>query len=379
MFCSLKSFFLLLALAAFALPAPAQPLRFEVRGYAKNLSVRAASAFGGDAFFLNLSRLRTRGLLDAGTRLHAEVWLDSEVWLGSFLATPGARLLTAPRRAPFADLDWTVLSTPDVLLRQQFFRAFATAYLGQTQLTVGRQRIAWGTGFAWNPTDLLNPFDPAGIELDEKAGVDAAYVAVPLGAFSRLEGVVAPGRRRAEASAAVRAGTHVGEYDLSAMAGVFREDVVVGGDFAGYLGNAGVRGEAAYAVARGRADYLRLVLNADYTFGGTYALAEFYYNGTGTRDPDAYDLAALLDGRAFNLAKDYLAVSAARAVTPLFGAGLYSLVNLDDQSALAGPSLTYSLAENLELSAAAYLFLGAPGTEYGAQKNIYFGALQYYF
>lgn len=377
-FCgSIFSIFLLLLAPTLAF---AQTSGFEVRGYAKNLGIRAASAFDGKAYVLDVSRLRLRGLADAGSRLHAEVWLDSEVLAGSFLRTADYQFARGSARRPFVDLDWTILSTGDVLIRQQLFRAFATAYLGPSQLTVGRQRIAWGTGFAWNPTDLFNPFNPAAIELDEKAGVDAAYLAVPLGALSRFEVAVAPGRVRAEASAAVRASTHVGEYDLAAMAGVFREDVVVGGDFAGYVGNAGFRGEAAYTFAERGDDYLRAILNADYTFaGGYYVLAEVYFNGSGTRDRGAYDLAALLDGRTFNLAKDYAAVSVGHAFTPLLAGSLYGLANLDDQSALAGPALAYSLRENLDVSAATYLFLGEAGTEFGAQRNVYFASIQVYF
>ena len=125
---------------------------------------------------------------------------------------------------------------------------------------------------------------------------------------------------------------------------------------------------------------LRAVLNADYNFaGGYYVLVEVYFNGQGTRDREAYDLGALLSGETFNLAKEYLAASVAKSITPLLNMALYSLVNLDDQSSLVGPALVYSLGDNLELSASTYLFLGARDTEFGAQKHVVFASLQYFF
>ncbi len=353
---------------------------FELHGYVKNLGIRSSSILTNEAFGLDISRLRMKGLANVGSRFHAEVWLDSELLLGSFFDTPDYELGQAIERTTFFDLDWIVADQPSYQIRQQLFRAFATLYVGQTQLTVGRQRIAWGTGFAWNPTDILNPFNPGAIELGEKAGVDAAYANVPLGAFSRIEVVAAPGRRRGQSSFAARAGTNWREYDVSLMGGYFREALVLGGDFAGYLGNAGFRGEAAYTWNDDGPNNLRAFLNADYNFsGGYYTLIEFYFNGQGNRDKADYDLTALLTGETFNLAKEYVAASVGKSITPLLGGALYALVNLDDQSALVGPSLTYSLAENLELAASTYFFVGASDTEFGAQEHVFFASLQWYF
>ena len=371
---------LLLFLALTPFLASAQPATFELHGYAKNLGIRSSSILNNEVYLLDISRFRTKGRLGVGEWLHAEVWLDTELLLGSFLETPEFELGRAIERTTFFDLDWTIADGKRYQVQQQLFRAFATVYVGQTQVTMGRQRIAWGTGFAWNPTDILNPFNPGAIELGEKAGVDAAYVNIPIGAFSRIETVVAPGRRQGQTSLATRAGTNWREYDVSIMGGRFREDWVVGGDFAGYVGNAGLRGEAAYTWNDDGRNYLRAILNADYNFaGGYYVLVELYFNGQGSRDKADYDLTAVLAGETFNLAKDYAAASVAKSITPLLAGTLYSLINLDDQSALVGPSITYSLAENLELAASTYFFLGPSDTEFGAQEHVFFASLQWYF
>ncbi len=224
----------------------AQNISLGFSGYAKNLTIRSNSILTNNSFLLNISRLRAKGILDFGSRNHTEIWLDTEVLAGDFLNTLEFELSEEAERPTFVDLDWNLTKGNNYQARQSLFRAFTTFYFGNAELTFGRQRIAWGTGFAWNPTDLFNPFNPAAIELEEKRGVDAAYLAIPFGSLSRLEAAFAPGRKGLKASAAVRLGSNLGSYDFSVMAGEFQKDRVLGGDFAGYIGGAGFRGEVAY-------------------------------------------------------------------------------------------------------------------------------------
>ena len=57
----------------------------------------------------------------------------------------------------------------------------------------------------------------------------------------------------------------------------------------------------------------------------------------------------------------------------------YGVLNADDGSGLAGPSLIWNAIENLELSASAYIFFGADDSEYGRVGNVYFLIAQYFF
>ncbi len=194
---------LLFQTAFIAGPLTSQELSLGFSGYAKNLTIRSNSILTNNAFLLNVSRLRAKGILDFGSRNHTEIWLDTEVLAGDFLNTFEFKLSEEAERPPFVDLDRNLTKGNNYQARQSLFRAFTTFYFGNAELTFGRQRIAWGTGFAWNPTDLFNPFNPADIELEEKRGVDAAYLAIPFGSLSRLEAAFAPGRKELKASAAV--------------------------------------------------------------------------------------------------------------------------------------------------------------------------------
>ena len=63
-------------------------MAFEFRGYAKNLGIRSQSFFTRENFLLDVSRVRAQGLVDVGSRLHAEFWVDTELLVGDFLRTP---------------------------------------------------------------------------------------------------------------------------------------------------------------------------------------------------------------------------------------------------------------------------------------------------
>jgi len=360
----------------------AQNVFLGFSGYAKNLTIRSNSILTNNSFLLNVSRLRAKGILDFGRRNHIEIWLDTELLAGDFLNTLEFELSEEAERPTFVDLDWNLTKGNNYQARQSLFRAFTTFYFGNAELTLGRQRIAWGTGFAWNPTDLFNPFNPAAIELEEKSGVDAVYLAIPFGSLSRLEAAFAPGRKRLKSSAAVRFSSNLGDYDFSIMAGEFQKDRVIGGDFSGYIGGAGFRGEFAYTWSDRGSNFVRAILNADYSFPNDYyAFIEFYFNGQGTSNKKDYLLFIddLLSGQIFNLAKHYFAASVIKSVTPLLGLNIYGIFNLNDKSYLIGPALTYSLATNLEIAASIYFFNGAGDSEFGLQKSSYFAYLQYYF
>ena len=357
----------------------AQPLEVGVAGYVKDLAVGASSVIDGERLFLNTARSRLQFSVGFGDHVSGEAWLDTEILAGSYLDSEEYRTIRALAFDEFADLDWTITSGDDYEVRQNLFRLTASASLWKARAVVGRQRIAWGTGFVWTPTDVLNPVNPVAIERDEKAGIDAAYVEYALGPMTRIEAAFAPSRDSDRTSVAGRMSSHVGEYDVAVMGGRIRDAWIVGGDFAGYAGNAGVRGEAAFTYSADE-DFLRAVLNADYNFPGDYyAFVELHYNGAGTRDRDEYDFAELLSGQTLNLAQFYAAASVSKSLSPLVAASFYGVLNADDGSGLAGPALIWDAKENLDVSASAYVFFGADDSEYGRVGNVYFVIVQYFF
>ncbi|BAS26473.1 hypothetical protein [Limnochorda pilosa] len=64
--------------------------------------------------------------------------------------------------------------------RGEVDRLFLRLYLPSADVTLGRQVVNWGVGYAWAPTDFFNPPDPTDPE-GIRRGVVAAAVQIPVG------------------------------------------------------------------------------------------------------------------------------------------------------------------------------------------------------
>jgi hypothetical protein len=251
---------------------------------------------------------------------------------------------------------------------------------GHTDLRLGRQRIAWGTGRFWSPVDVLNPPNPIALEREERLGVDAALLEHKLGPLSKISAVYAPRQESDASTTAVNWHSNARGIDYSWIAGRFASERIVGGDLATQLGDAGIRAELTHNNPDQGASYVRSVFGLDYAFANTLTLSgELYYNGAGATNEAAYDFAALFSGRIQNLARRYLGVYASYEITPLVKSVNYFVFNLDDQSRFVSPAITISLRANLDLMVGAQLFSGHAGSEYSRLSDVYFAQLQWFF
>lgn len=350
------------------------------KGYYKNLLMQARTAFPEvESYTFDLNRLRLEVRGRPADWLVYEVQYDNEALLGSYLDTAQFAQLKAARPATYWDLEKNYVDSQSLLMRHRIRRGFVSLDMTVIDVTLGRQRIAWGSGRMWNPTDLLNPYNPAQLESNERTGVDAVLVEKNFSALSRLSAAYAP-QRNAPAGRAVRYRTNFADTDITVMAGEFRDARVAGFEFAGRIGDAGVYGEAAHTRPEAGDAFTRGVLGAEYAFENTLTLgAEYYWNGEGTTQRSRYDFARLFVGQIQNVAKHYTGAHLRYDLTPLLRTENHLILNHDDASRFFAPSLVYSLANNWDAAAGMQLFSGEAGSEYGRFHNVYYAYLQRYF
>jgi hypothetical protein len=349
-------------------------------GYYKNLLVRSRTLAGDRVpYTLDINRLRLekRGQLSPSVRF--DVQYDNEVLLGSYLGTAQFQAQKALPGLQYLDLDNTYRDRPGVYGRQRLYRAYLTWSSGATDLRLGRQRIAFGTGKFWSPLDLFNPPDPTSLEREERAGADALLVERKLGAVSRVSVLLAPQRGRRDAMALLWHGNTAGT-DFSLLAAHRDASRVVGMDLAGQAGAAGVRGEWSRTVADGAPAYGRALLGLDYAFASTLTVTgELYFNGAGTRDSGHYDFAALYSGRIQSVARHYAGLHLGYELTPLLKLDTHLVLNGDDGSRFIAPALSYSWQGNLEVRAGIQYGAGRAGSEFGRFRKACYLQLQRYF
>lgn len=305
------------------------------------------------------------------------------------------------------------LDETDATVRQAYIQY---GWGSAVSLRVGKQRIAWGSGFAWNPTNRVEPpKNPLNTGLEQEGALAARMDWTPAAWGSVIllaaKGETTPGDlpfatpTKTRRTAAVRARFLVHDTDLAVIySGGANQRTLVGLDLARDVpGNVSVHFEGAFyrgaetAPPRDGDGFFRLVIGALRTFGESMsASAEYFYNGEGytraalTRYLDGLDasyagasdprlpapqrqaaLGAYLQGAAIpfsgglGLRRHYLQAAWTRA-TPggRWTTALRGVVSLSDGGTAVTPGIGYAPRGNLTLGLDAVLLLGPGDSEY---------------
>lgn len=376
-----------LLLLSLATPAASQ---VKVSGYLKDVHQYSRSLFDARPYYLNISRARLS--LDAElSAFRSHVDYDHQLAYGSFFRTSEFKIFGYSPPKPWLDMEQTLSTGTLNGWGHGAYRAWVGLETESLVLRAGRQRIAWGTGKIWNPTDVLNPYQPTSVERDERRGVDALYGRLGLGTLGQAELAWAGENRWVDHFLLARGRADVSGWDLSLLGGKVAgstASLVVGGDFAGTVLEGTFHGEWAYFRPEWRTPYWKAGLGYDYTVPSETAwrwledaafVVEYYRAGNGRTDERSYDFAAVRAGREVSVARNYLGGSVSKDLHPLLKLELHALANADDASTFLAPSIAWNALNDLHLCATLQRFGGKRPTEYGRNPNSVVLSAQYYF
>ncbi|MDO8281870.1 MAG: hypothetical protein Q7U10_04495 [Thermodesulfovibrionia bacterium] len=290
-------------------------------------------------------------------------------------------------------------SGSDLALYQNLDRANVTFATDHFDVFIGRQALAFGSARVINPTDIIAPFTYNTIAKEELTGVDAIRIKTPFMEMGEIDmGVVSGHEFKPEESAAfIRSRSYIKKTDVSVMAMVFKENVLIGLDIARAIKGAGVWLEAAQVFAnaaesyRPDENYFRLSAGADYSFTEKlYGYIEYHYSGAGSgRSGDYFspiNKTAFREGAVYLLGRHYIAPGFSYQITPLLLFSGSALINLNDGSALLSPVFEYSIVQDIYANLGAYIGSGdssdnmlKPESEFGLYPDTYYAALNFYF
>lgn len=238
-------------------------------------------------------------------------------------------------------------------------------------VTLGRQPITFGNALFFTPMDLVNPFTPAVIDQEYKPGVDALRADLYLGMATRITAAAAyaGGWDREGLVVAGYGQTTVGIWDLGLFAGSVRDDLVVGVGTAGSAGPVGLYGEGTWTdPAEGDEDpFVRAAVGASWLPGPKTSLAgELYLQTLGVSEPHEYLLQQTGErysrGELWLAGQAYAGLSLSQEIRPTLYGALAAVVNLQDGSAFAAPTLAWSVSDEADLAAGAFVGVGARPT-----------------
>jgi len=244
--------------------------------------------------------------------------------------------------------------------------AFISWDIGPARLRAGKQQLAWGPGYSFNPTDLFhrkNILDPT----YEKEGVAALRFDLTWGLGGRFTAIASPREDFGASGYAMRLGTHISSvgYDVAVTLHQVEDSTSVssttflpimqrrraaGLELSGELLGLGVWFEGNFNSMELEEDFTRAVMGFDYTFeSGLYFMAEGLYNGraeAGSPYPTHDWLANLMFGEPVG---SWWILSGLRQDISELTSGSMYLFASPDGSLMVNPRLDISIAQNADL------------------------------
>jgi len=255
-------------------------------------------------------------------------------------------------------------------------------------LTIGKQQISLGTGYAWNPTDIFNTkllLDPT----YEQTGVNAVRAEIPLKGRIGLDVILSPGKDWNESVKMLQLKTGLGRFDMQGTIGqyawqrtqfnpiTFSIDeqnylrILYGGSVVGEFAGAGIWIEGAWNKMENSDDFSEVIIGSDYTFkNGLYIIMEYLRNENGVSKSKNLDINNYLQyfmGETHSLMQDYVFSFISYPLNDFIQIGLLGFGNLNDNSAALNPQFLWNLFQDVDLTMMYSHFLGDDNTEFGVQ------------
>jgi hypothetical protein len=348
--------FSVLALASGLAFPQDKPKFLTLNGYVSIMQSAMFDSLSGPFINENIihNRLNFKGYVNKNITFAAE--FRNRLYTGDLVrSVPSySSMITADQG--WLDMSWNILDEQSFFLNTTIDRLWMDFNYGKFQVRAGRQRINWGQTLVWNPNDVFNTYSFFDFDYVERPGSDAIRLQYYPNYSSALEfAIKADYNNKITASGLYR--FNKWGYDIQFLAGyVESEDFVAGGGWSGAIGSVSFRGEASWFQpsrnTAGSAATGILTFGFDRTFkNNSMAQAQIMLCNNPV-DPAGFSefYYGTLSARQLAFSKFTAFGQFTWPVTSLFNATLSAMWFPDLDGYYAGPSLDYSIAENVDLS-----------------------------
>jgi hypothetical protein len=254
------------------------------------------------------------------------------------------------------DLSWNILNEQSFFMNTTIDRLWFDLNYGKLQARIGRQRINWGQTLVWNPNDIFNAYSYFDFDYIERPGSDAVRLQYYPDFSSAIE-IALKADYEDKITAATLYRFNKWGYDLQFLCGYFNsEDIVAGAGWSGALGSISFRGEATW--------FQPVKKFSDSTATGIFTIGfdKVFKNNSIAQIQLMYcnnpaDIGSFSSLYFGTMSTKDLAFSRFSSfgmfsypVTPLLNLGVSGIWFPDLNGYYAGPTLDYSVAENVDLS-----------------------------
>ena len=252
--------------------------------------------------------------------------------------------------------------------------------------TIGKQRIAWGRGMIFRPTDTFNKPNPLSLS-GRKEGTNALLATMYIGDLSSLEFVAVPSDiyQKIDDEISIEHLKYC-KYASRFLTNKFKSDISASYQYDGVPKNhifgidmkgdikLGYHVEAIFIhnndkfKDKGILERCQGVFGLDYSFWRKWILlGEYFYNGLGLEKKTD------LSDSGFMLLEDftyrhYLYSQIVYQHDMFLNARLFALWNMLDKSLILSPSIGYDLFQNADLQIYSQIFFGDKTSEFGSDR-----------
>ena len=260
-------------------------------------------------------------------------------------------------------------------------------------LTIGRQPLSLGVGYAWNPLDIFNRkdlIDPT----YEQAGINALRMEISVMDGGTLDIIIEPDSTWDMSSNLIQLKSSLGSFDFSLNGGnqyhlipdghsgyAYDHVFFGGGSIVGELWEFGLWGETLWSLDADN-NFGEIVFGIDHTFyNGFYLMAEYFHNSLGAEKNEVtFDNYLFnFNGEIHSLMQNYIFAMGMYNFTNYISSSLLVFGNLDDQSFILAPQLNWDAFEDVTLGAWVSQSFGENDSEFGIQDLALRFRLRAYF
>jgi hypothetical protein len=268
----------------------------------------------------------------------------------------------------FFDLSFVPINEDKWVVHSMIDRAYVQWREEGWELRVGRHRINWGINLAWNPNDIFNAYSFFDFDYEERPGSDAVRFQRFIGYAGGYELAFKITDNWTDFTGAGMYKWNFNAYDIQVIGGIMRENIVLGGGWAGNINLAGFKGELTYFEPLNDRDERTFIssLTVDYSFvNSLYLNGSVLYNSAGSEDSDLlqFQSTANLDVRSLSPYEWSTFLQTSYQFHPLITGSAAILYFPGQPGVFLGPSITWSIVSNLDLDLIGQFFLDAEPTD----------------
>ncbi len=331
--------------------------KIELNGYITGMQTVMFEDVNDDWTSENLFHNRLNLYLYPINNLTASIQVRNRMIYGEMIESGPEYIDALENDNGWLDLSFNLLSGESYALNSTIDRLWIQYTAGNFVGTAGRQRINWGQSLVWNPNDLFNVYSYFDVDYVERPGSDAIRLQYYPGYTSTIE-LAAKIDSSNKVTAAGLFRLNILDFDMQLIGGILsEEDYVAGFGWSGNLWNAGFRGELSYFHDidnfKDTSGVIIASAGLDYTFTNSLLLQfEFLYSNKSYMPPGGFlsYYASPMNVKSLAFTDYSFFTSVSYPITPLFQGSIAGMYFPELKGAFAGPSLSYNILENLDLS-----------------------------